>query len=73
MLNNSRENILAAIRANLATQKVEHPHIPAFRRPSASLKAVFEEHLKEAGGIAHDLGSVAEAYSGPRNSDQAIS
>ena len=61
MSNNSRENILAAVRDNLPGQKVEHPHIPAFRRPAASLKAVFEEHLKEAGGIAHDPGSVAEA------------
>jgi len=61
MSNNSRENILAAVRDNLPGQKVEHPHIPAFRRPAAPLKAVFEEHLKEAGGMAHDPGSVAEA------------
>jgi L-lactate dehydrogenase complex protein LldG len=61
MSNNSRENILAAVRDNLPRQKVEQPPIPAFRRPSASLKAEFEEHLREAGGIAHDLGSVAEA------------
>ena len=61
MSNNSRENIFAAIRANLPRQKVEHPEIPAFQRPAASLKALFEEHLKEAGGIAHDVGSVAEA------------
>ena len=61
MSNNSRENILSAIRDNLPEQKVEHPHIPTFRRPVGALKAVFEEHLKAAGGTAHDLGSVAEA------------
>jgi L-lactate dehydrogenase complex protein LldG len=61
MSNNSRENILSAIRDNLPKQKVEHPHVPSFRPPAVSLKAVFEEHLKEAGGMAHDLGSVAEA------------
>jgi hypothetical protein len=50
--NNRRENILSTIRKNLLKQKVEHPHIPAFRRPVGSLKAVFEAHLKEAGGSA---------------------
>jgi len=61
MSSNSRETIFAAIRANLPRQKVGHPDIPAFRRPTASLKAVFEEHLREAGGMAHDPGSVEEA------------
>ena len=61
MSNNSREDILSAIRNNLPKQKVEHPQIPAFQRPAEPLKAAFEEHLKEAGGAAHDLGSATEA------------
>jgi L-lactate dehydrogenase complex protein LldG len=61
MSNNSREDILSAIRYNLPRQKVEHPQIPAFQRPAKPLKAAFEEHLKEAGGTAHDIGSAAEA------------
>lgn len=59
--NSSRENILSAIRDNLPKIKVEHPQIPAFQRPGGPLKAVFEEHLKEAGGAAHDVGNAAEA------------
>jgi L-lactate dehydrogenase complex protein LldG len=61
MSNNSREDILSAIRDNLPKKKVEHPRIPAFGRPAGPLKAAFEEYLKKAGGAAHDLGSVAEA------------
>jgi L-lactate dehydrogenase complex protein LldG len=61
MSNSSRENILSAIRYNLPKQKVEHPQIPAFQRPAGPLKAAFEEHLKKAGGAAHDVGSVVEA------------
>jgi L-lactate dehydrogenase complex protein LldG len=61
MSNNSREDILSAIRDNLPMQKVEHPQIPAFQWTAGPLKAAFEEHLKEAGGAAHDLGSAAEA------------
>src|SRR6267154_2738081 len=55
--NNSREDILSAIRNNLPKQKVEHPRIPAFQRSAGPLKAAFEEHLKKAGGAAHNLGS----------------
>jgi len=58
---NSREEILSAIRNNLPKQKVEHPQIPAFQRLAGPLKAAFEEHLKKAGGAAHNLGSPAEA------------
>jgi L-lactate dehydrogenase complex protein LldG len=61
MSNNSREDILSAIRNNLPKQKVEHPQIPAFQRPAEPLKAAFEGHLQEAGGAAHDLGSAADA------------
>ena len=61
MSNNSREDILSAIRNNLPKQTVEHPQIPAFQRPAEPLKAAFEEHLNEAGGEAHDLGSAADA------------
>jgi L-lactate dehydrogenase complex protein LldG len=59
--NSSREDILSAVRNNLPKQKVEHPQIPVFRRPTGSLKAAFEEHLQKAGGAAHDIGSPAEA------------
>jgi L-lactate dehydrogenase complex protein LldG len=58
---NSRETILNAIRANLPKQQVEHPRIPAFQRPDGPLKAAFEQRLQEAGGVAHDIGSMAEA------------
>jgi L-lactate dehydrogenase complex protein LldG len=59
--NNSRQDILSAIRNNLPKEKVEHPQLPAFQRPAGPLKAAFEKYLKNAGGAAHDLGSVAEA------------
>jgi L-lactate dehydrogenase complex protein LldG len=61
MSNNSREDILSAIRNNLPKLKVEHPQIPPFEPPVGPLKAAFEEHLKKAGGAAHNLGSPAEA------------
>ena len=61
--NSSRETILNAIRASLPKGVVEHPGIPAFQPPAGALKAVFEQRLKEAGGAAHDVGSVAEAQS----------
>jgi L-lactate dehydrogenase complex protein LldG len=61
MSNNSCEDILSAIRNNLPKQTVEHPQIPAFQRPAGPLKAAFEEHLREAGGAAHDLGGAADA------------
>jgi L-lactate dehydrogenase complex protein LldG len=57
----SREAILSAIRANLPKQEVEHPPIPAFQLPDRPLKPAFEQRLREAGGDAHDVGSVAEA------------
>jgi L-lactate dehydrogenase complex protein LldG len=55
MPNNSREQILSAIRANIPREPVEHPQIPVFRRVDANLKATFEKHLQEAGGAAHDI------------------
>jgi L-lactate dehydrogenase complex protein LldG len=61
MSNNSRDDILSAIRNNLPKRAVEHPQIPAFQRPAEPLKAAFEEHLKGAGGAAHNLGSAADA------------
>jgi L-lactate dehydrogenase complex protein LldG len=60
MVRTSRETILNAIRDNLPKQRVEHPGIPTFQRPGGSLKRVFEQHLQEAGGAAHDLGSASE-------------
>jgi L-lactate dehydrogenase complex protein LldG len=57
----SREVILGAIRSNLPKQQVEHPRIPVFQGPTTPLKAEFEQHLQQAGGIAHDVGTVAEA------------
>ena len=59
----NRETILNAIRSNLPKVPVEHPGIRTFQRPAGDLKAVFEQRLKEAGGAAHDVGSVAEAES----------
>ena len=60
MSNNSREQILSAIRANIP-EAIEHPQIPVFRRTDTNLKATFERHLEEAAGAAHDIGSGAEA------------
>jgi L-lactate dehydrogenase complex protein LldG len=59
----NRETILNSIRSNLPKVKVEHPGISAFPRPAGGLKALFEQRLKEAGGAACDVGSVAEAES----------
>lgn len=59
----NRETILNAIRSNLPKVPVEHPGIRAFQHPAGDLKAMFEQRLKEAGGVAHDVGSVAEAES----------
>ena len=61
--NSSREAILRSIRTNLPKAEVEHPGVRAFQPPSGSLKVIFEQHLKEAGGVAHDVESVAEAES----------
>ena len=61
--NTNRETILRTIRANLPDVKLEHPGIPAFPRPAGDLKALFEQRLKEAGGAAYDVVSVAEAES----------
>ncbi|MGB9430905.1 MAG: LUD domain-containing protein [Candidatus Acidiferrum sp.] len=61
--NNNRDTILRSIRANLPKVEVEHPEIRAFQRPDGALKAIFEQRLKEAGGTAHEVGSVAEAES----------
>ena len=59
----NRETILRSIRANLPNVKVEHPGIRAFPRPAGGLKALFEQRLKEAGGVAYDVASVAEVKS----------
>ena len=59
----NRETILRSIRANLPNVEAEHPVIPAFPRPDRGLKALFEQRLKEAGGAAYDVVSVAEAES----------
>jgi L-lactate dehydrogenase complex protein LldG len=61
MPTNSREQILSAIRANIPREPVEHPKIPVFTKPGASLKSVFEKHLQAAGGAAHDVQNGAEA------------
>lgn len=57
----NREVILGAIRSNLPKQRVEHPRIPVFQRSDSPLKSEFELRLQEAGGTAHDVGTVAEA------------
>jgi len=59
----NRETILRSIRANLSKVEVEHPGIRAFPRPAGGLKTLFEQRLKEAGGAAYDVVSVAEAES----------
>jgi L-lactate dehydrogenase complex protein LldG len=61
MSNNSREQILLAIRANIPRERVEHPEILVFTKPDAHLKSVFEKRLQEAGGAAHDIESRTEA------------
>jgi len=61
MLNNSRERILSNIRANIPPDRVDHPPIPAFNRSDVNLKSLFERHLEEAGGAAHEIGSRSEA------------
>jgi L-lactate dehydrogenase complex protein LldG len=61
MSNNSREQILSTIRANIPPGLIEHPPIPVFRRANEHLKLVFEKHLEKAGGAAHDIGNRAEA------------
>jgi L-lactate dehydrogenase complex protein LldG len=57
----SRDAIFNAIRSNLPEAKEEHPRVPIFQRPAGPLKAVFEGHLREAGGAAHDVVSAPEA------------
>jgi hypothetical protein len=61
MLNDSREQIFAAIRANIPREPVERPRIPVFTKADADLKLAFEKHLEEAGGAAYDIGDRAEA------------
>lgn len=61
MPTNSREQILSAVRASIPRDPVEHPQIPVFRRADTNLKATFEKHLQEAGGVAHDIGNPTEA------------
>jgi L-lactate dehydrogenase complex protein LldG len=58
--NSSREAILEAIRSSLPKNNVEHPRIPVFQRMDKPLKPEFEQHLQQAGGAAHNVGSVAE-------------
>lgn len=57
----SRDAIFDVIHNNLPGTKVEHPRIPVFPRPAGPLKPVFEKHLREAGGVAHDVASAPEA------------
>ena len=61
--NSKRETILRAIRSNLPKIAVEHPGIRAFQPPAGALKTRFEQRLTEAGGVAHDVQSAAEAES----------
>jgi L-lactate dehydrogenase complex protein LldG len=60
-LNTSRDKILEAIRVNLPKTSVEHPKIPTFKHSDRSLKSEFKRLLRQAGGDAHDVASVAEA------------
>jgi L-lactate dehydrogenase complex protein LldG len=59
--NNSRTQILSAIRASIPREPVERPQVPVFRRADAHLKSTFEKHLQEAGGVAHEIGNPTEA------------
>jgi L-lactate dehydrogenase complex protein LldG len=61
MTMNSRETILDAIRYNLPQQRVEHPDIPEFAWTGGQLKEAFVRRLEEAGGVAHDVATAAEA------------
>jgi L-lactate dehydrogenase complex protein LldG len=61
MPNNSREQILSAIRANIPRVPVEYPRIPVFGKADAPLKSTFEKHLQQAGGVAHDIPNRTEA------------
>ena len=61
MTNNSRERILANIRANIPPAPVAHPTIPVFHRAETDLKSAFERHLADAGGGAYEIGSRPEA------------
>jgi L-lactate dehydrogenase complex protein LldG len=60
-LNNSRDAILQGIRSSLPKNKVEHPQIPAFQTSDRPLQSEFEQHLQQAGGTGHEVGSAAEA------------
>jgi L-lactate dehydrogenase complex protein LldG len=57
----SREVILGTIRSNTPKQQVEHPGIPVFQHPDTPRKSEFERLLQQAGGAAHNVGTVAEA------------
>src|ERR1700723_221456 len=57
----SREVILGAIRSNVPKQQVEHPRIPVFQHADIPLKSACERLLQQAGGVTHDVGTVAEA------------
>ena len=61
MPTNSREQILSAIRDSIPREPVEHPKIPVFKKANPDLKATFEKHLQEAGGVAYEIGSPTEA------------
>jgi L-lactate dehydrogenase complex protein LldG len=64
MVKDSREAILSNVRDSLLSrQKVEIPPVPSFPRAALPLKAKFVEHLVNAGGAAHDVGSRSEAQS----------
>jgi L-lactate dehydrogenase complex protein LldG len=61
MPNNSREQILSGVRANIPRDRVEHPRIPVFGKAELDLKSTFEKHLQAAGGAAYDIENRAEA------------
>jgi L-lactate dehydrogenase complex protein LldG len=61
MSNDSRERILANIRANIPPTRVAHPTIPVFHRSETDLKSTFKRRLADAGGAAHEVGSLREA------------
>jgi L-lactate dehydrogenase complex protein LldG len=61
MSNDSRERILANIRANIPPTAVVHPTIPVFHTSETDLKGAFERHLTYAGGTAHQIASRQEA------------
>jgi L-lactate dehydrogenase complex protein LldG len=55
MPNNSREQILSGVRANIPRDRVEHPRIPVFGKAELDLKSTFEKRLQAAGSAVPEI------------------